>query len=424
MAIKHLIFGLLPFVCNGDSERDLLNKIKGTGSENFFKGVFKRSSNDKANKYAAFAMDYTIVNGSLLLPVLALQVRDFYFAFDHDDVEDVFGFKTAEKKSICVPKQLKYNERESIPLRDIVSGINDIFFKYQPKSKSKSKSKSESRSKLKLKSRSKSKSKSKLNTKLKPKSKTKELLRNDRQKFGAYVGVWQRAVYEFMEDLSRIDECVYLAATVGHRLLYKMALKNQRVLLERVLDNPPKENRMYDFYVDDIVGVQSLPIGLPAVFEEQRALITALVGKSVTPYVISARPKVYSEALVKHFMLAIEPKNVFGSFSKAKEHTEDVDAVILTGNGIAIYDEGKVNKIKAELEGKTPVFVSGVTIGDFKMFDYVLENGGFALIHQFLPSPSQPVYMKYLAQAIENKYGKAKRVHIQHVHQEDATWSA
>lgn len=137
----------------------------------------------------------------------------------------------------------------------------------------------------------------------------------------------------------------------------------------------------------------------------------------MTPYVFSATPKVYLEVLINHFELEINPNHVFGSSFDA-----DANGVMLSGKGVAMYGEGIVIKIEAILQGHTPVFVSGVAEGDFKMVDYVLDRGGSALIRQDAPSDSQSEYPKRLAVVIKERYGQHKRVHIQHVHSQDVKW--
>lgn len=113
MALKQLIFGLLAFVCNRGSEKSFMTKIKGTGSEEFFEAFFKEISNDKPHTFAVFEMNAGLVNGTLEIPVAAWQVREFYFAFGHEDVKKVFGFENAEKKKHLCPKVRGVTRRRS-----------------------------------------------------------------------------------------------------------------------------------------------------------------------------------------------------------------------------------------------------------------------------------------------------------------------
>lgn len=388
MAIKHLICALLPFVCNGKpKERLFMDKIKDTGSKTFFKQVFDkiRQSNPQGEEekplVAIFDMDGTLGSASLLSPVLAYQIRNLMFAFDSDDVDDVFGFALANQD--CVPTLINFGMKKSILFKDVVSKIRTTLEKYP----------------LGLNSPT-------------------PVLDSDKEEFGAYVSFWQRVAYDHMKDRKH---CEYLATTIKHRVLYKMDLTARKTILEFVL-NTDLKGKDYDSYQNDFLGTERIRVIRPAVYEEQKALIKALIEQNVTPYVISTTSKFYLKALIHAFQLEIEQDNVFGSATVAEENgVEDlvvVDEDVLRGNGHAANGPGKVDIIQARMKGKIPVFVAGDSMGDFEMLTHVLNEGGFALVQQGKPVDNR------LIKLVENtnKDKMVKRAHIQNVDLEVVKW--
>lgn len=364
-----------------------MDKIKDTGSKTFFKQVFdkiRQKSNPQGEEekplVAIFDMDGTLGSASLLSPVLAYQIRNLMFAFDSEDVDDVFGFALANQD--CVPTLINFGMKKSILFKDVVSKIRTTLEKYP----------------LGLKSPT-------------------PVLDSDKEEFGAYVSFWQRVAYDHMKHRKH---CEYLATTIKHRVLYKMDLTARKTILEFVL-NTDLKGKDYDSYQNDFLGTERIRVIRPAVYEEQKALIKALIEQNVTPYVISTTPKYYLKFLINNFELDINLEHVFGSATLAESDGKDLTAVdrdVLRGFGHAANGRGKVEIIQARMEGKKPVFVAGDSMGDFEMLTHVLDEGGFALIQQGKPVDDR------LIKLVENtnKDKEIKRAHIQNVDLKVVKW--
>ncbi|KAL0582796.1 hypothetical protein ABG067_007237 [Albugo candida] len=379
MALKQLIFGLLAFVCIRGSEKSFMTKIKGTGSEQFFKAFFKEISNDKPHKFAVFEMNAGLVNGTLEIPVASWQVREFNFAFGHEDVKKSVELQGEDQDQ-------DQGQKKSITFDDIVSAIESYFKQYNPKSTK------EGPNRFKL------------------------------NELGAYIALWMKELYRFMEDDSRKRECAHLLATIGRRLLYKMTLKDQKELLKSVLAKP-FNGPMFHEYHHELIGWHPMPIRCPAAYEEQKMLVAALIDKGVTPYVISKMPKLYLEAMIEHSKLKIELQHTFGSITEAEIHgkgEDDVMADVLLGKVQAADGEGKMKIIEAKLEGRTADFASGASMSDFEMINHVLKKGGFALLQQDGTLEEELIN---LVEATNKNDKNIKQAHIQKVNWEGAKWA-
>lgn len=305
------------------------------------------------------------------------------------------GLKMQKKKSICVPKSVELQgedqdqdqgQKKSITFDDIVSAIESYFKQYNPKSTK------EGPNRFKL------------------------------NELGAYIALWMKELYRFMEDDSRKRECAHLLATIGRRLLYKMTLKDQKELLKSVLAKP-FNGPMFHEYHHELIGWHPMPIRCPAAYEEQKMLVAALIDKGVTPYVISKMPKLYLEAMIEHSKLKIELQHTFGSITEAEIHgkgEDDVMADVLLGKVQAADGEGKMKIIEAKLEGRTADFASGASMSDFEMINHVLKKGGFALLQQDGTLEEELIN---LVEATNKNDKNIKQAHIQKVNWKGAKWA-
>lgn len=94
MAIKCLLFALLPLLCSGnDPEKTFDQLIKDTGSESFFEKVFNTITTKNGNTYSAyFDLDSTLISSSMSIPILVAQIRRGLYHFGSEGAAAVFKF--------------------------------------------------------------------------------------------------------------------------------------------------------------------------------------------------------------------------------------------------------------------------------------------------------------------------------------------
>lgn len=219
-----------------------------------------------------------------------------------------------------------------------------------------------------------------------------------------------------MEKETRRDQCADLKVTIARRLLYKMPLKDQKELVRRVLAKPIHATQNFK-YTDEKIGSWEMPANIPIPYKQQKALLTELIDKGVTPYVFTSAPRVYWEPVIER-LGHIKPEDVTGSAAAAeilRKNDERVHADFLLGDVLAGEGDAKGMIAHFQNQGKQPVFITATQRTRVEVVEKVLEVGGFALI--------QRDEMTGWAQVENQNYGNVKQIHIQNVKSKDAIWS-
>lgn len=332
MAIKNLIYELLPFVCFGSPVEEFYRKIDGTGSKNFFRKVFDKISESKANGdnvCAFFGMNGGIMNSDLSSLVFAYQVRRFHFAFWAEDVETVFKIQGASE-GCALSDSYILEDKRSVTIHDIARHICEIFTKYN----------SIDRYEV-------------------------ELAAADKSRLGALIADWVKVIIQHTENNDEIPKCRALSTTYKYRLLYKMSNEDQEKLVLEVLKKQPNEENSSDF---------------PAIYEEQKALVAALKDVGVARLVISTVPKGYLDAIIKHFELDIELEAVFGSHLILR----------FSPGGVVDGMDSAKEKTTEEIIDSQPCkayYASGDIMVDYALLVHIIMLQGFVLFRQQLPLP-------------------------------------
>lgn len=387
MAIKCLLFALLPLLCSGNDPKKTFDQlIEGTESKSFFEKVFNKIETNKGNIYSAyFDLDSTLISSSMSIPILVAQIRRGLYHFGSEGAAAVFGFTTVKNKEcITISHDYKIDGGENkvtISFETIVEEILKIFMNHE-----------------------------KIHGKWDETNPRQKTFQIEDANLKVLVAFWSDLAYRRMVGNK---ECKYLLKTIKQRVLLNMPQHHIDEFIEEAKNVEAKnEYEEYTYRVSKSSVTIQLRRRRPDAYAEQLALIRKFKELQVVPYIITGNHEMNLLAAIKIHNIGVNPDNIVCSRPTPDLRKTEIltkNDALLAGVGYTNTEEAKlkaIQKIEKEKDYK-PLFATGDSEGDFHMLEHVLNEGGFALIIQ----KKKPLHSTLMGLIDTPKY--KKRIHIQ-----------
>ncbi|CCI44009.1 unnamed protein product [Albugo candida] len=316
MAIKCLLFALLPLLCSGnDPEKTFDQLIKDTGSESFFEKVFNTITTKNGNTYSAyFDLDSTLISSSMSIPILVAQIRRGLYHFGSEGAAAVFKFtKVVNQDCITDFHEYKIDDEDNkvtIYFDTIVKEILKIFQKHELK-----------------------------HGKWDEKNPQQKTFKIEDPNLKVLVAFWSDLAYRKMVNQKK---CAYLLKTIKQRVLLNMPQHHIDEFIDEANDVEEKDKfKKYTYVVSEGSVTIQLRRRRPDAYAEQLALIRKFKELHVVPYIITGNHEMNLLAAIRIHKIDVNPENLICS----RPTPDPNNGKILTPILICCFASSVVNSI-------------------------------------------------------------------------------